>query len=592
MKRFKTLVVASLLCILTLNSFAQHQSSGTRFWIGFMENLTLAFNGPPTFAFRISSPIATAGNIIVPATGLTIPFDIPAGGGEITMPDAIWYAEINQSAVGKCILIETNDPVDLQAIHYRNFFSAGSRILPEDELGSFYRVLAAEDLNQTGPSEVVILATADNTTIEIVPSTITSELFGGGTPFTITLNAGQLYQIQAQNDLTNTTVSSINGEPIAVFAGAREGSIGCQTDNSHLYNQNLPQSLWGKQFALVPYLAQGPNIFKVLAGSEDTEVFVNCELIATLNIGETVELDLSEEAILKTTHPVTVGHFNKGSDCNPLLSGPSFAVLHPLNRRSTGGNFTLTSFLQNNHYVTFVVDSGDESTLIFDGQTITEVFQTYNANPNLKVARIFVGAGVHSYSCPRGVWAELASFDPCDAVTYCLPFNILTPNSDVNIVSATVVPNSPFCIDTPIQFTLFPQPFVLLPSWDFGDNEQANNILTQHAFDAPGEYVVSFSGYDASGCLLIAETVISILDCESSVDDINRTIELIYTGRQLQASDAGTLRLYAINGQLIREEKVPAQRSIDLSELGTGVYFAHFSTSRYKKTLRFFHEHE
>ena len=494
--------------------------------------------------------------------------------------------------MGKCILIETNDPVDLQAIHYRNFFSAGSRILPEDELGSFYRVLAAEDLNQTGPSEVVILATADNTTIEIVPSTITSELFGGGTPFTITLNAGQLYQIQAQNDLTNTTVSSINGEPIAIFAGAREGSIGCQTDNSHLYNQNLPQSLWGKQFALVPYLAQGPNIFKVLAGSEDTEVFVNCELIATLNIGETVELDLSEEAILKTTHPVTVGHFNKGSDSNPLLSGPSFAVLHPLNRRSTGGNFTLTSFLQNNHYVTFVVDSGDESTLIFDGQTITEVFQTYNANPNLKVARIFVGAGVHSYSCPRGVWAELASFDPYDAVTYCLPFNILTPNSDVNIVSATVVPNSPFCIDTPIQFTLFPQPFVLLPSWDFGDNEQANNILTQHAFDAPGEYVVSFSGYDASGCLFIAETAITILDCESSIEDINGNIELIYTGSQLQASEAGTLRLYAINGQLIREVYVPAQRSIALSELGTGVYVAHFSTNRYKKTLRFFHEHE
>jgi hypothetical protein len=96
MIRFKSLISVVLFCFVTLVSAAQHQSSGTRFWIGFMENLTLAFNGPPTFAFRISSPIATSGNIIVPATGLTIPFDIPAGGGEITMPDAIWYAEINQ----------------------------------------------------------------------------------------------------------------------------------------------------------------------------------------------------------------------------------------------------------------------------------------------------------------------------------------------------------------------------------------------------------------------------------------------------------------------------------------------------------------
>lgn len=590
--RFYSLIPTLLFCCGSLVSSAQLQSSGTRFWIGFMENLTLAFNGPPTFAIRVSCPNATSGNIIVPATGLTIPFNIPAGGGEVTMPEAIWYAEINQTAVGKGILVETTAPVDLQAVHYRNFFSAGSRILPEDELGSFYRVLAAEDLNLTGPSEVVIVATADNTVIEIVPATITSELFGAGTPFTVTLNAGQLYQIQAQNDLTNTTVTSINGEPIAVFAGAREGSIGCQTDNSHLYNQNLPESHWGKQFALVPYLAQGPNVFKVLAGSEDTKVFVNCDLVATLNTGETVEIDLADEAILKSTKPVTVGHFNKGSDCNPLLSGPSFAVLHPLNLRSTRGNFSTTNFLQNNHYVTFVVDNGDESTLIFDGEQILSQFQTFSGNPNLKVARLTFDAGVHSYSCPRGVWAEFASFDPYDAVTYCLPFNVLTPNADVNIVSATVVPDAPLCIGTPIQFTLFPQPFVTLPSWDFGDNGQANNILTLHAFDAPGQYIVSFSGYDASGCLLMAETAITILDCESSIEDSEGNIELIYSGKELQVSEAGTLRLYALNGQLIREIYVPGFRSIDLSALQTGVYLVHFSTNRYKKTLRFFHEHE
>jgi hypothetical protein len=319
---------------------------------------------------------------------------------------------------------------------------------------------------------------------------------------------------------------------------------------------------------------------------------VNCELIATLNTGETVEIDLEDEAILKASKPVTVGHFNKGSDCNPLLSGPSFAVLHPLNRRSTGGNFTLTNFLQNNHYVTFVVDSGDESTLIFDGQTITEVFQTYSANPNLKVARIFVGAGVHSYSCPRGVWAELASFDPYDAVTYCLPFNILTPNADVNIVSATVIPNSPLCVGTTIQFTLFPLPFVSQPNWDFGDGSQANNILTQHAFDAPGEYVVSISGYDANGCPLIAETLITILDCETEVADEYQDVELTYNGREISTSVDGELQLYAINGQLIYSGFVTAQRKIDLARYGTGVYLAHFSTDRYKKTLRFFHEHE
>ncbi|MEL6349566.1 MAG: hypothetical protein AAFV53_41065, partial [Myxococcota bacterium] len=49
------------------------RSAGTDLWFGFMENLDLVFNGPPTFAVVLRSHEPTTGVVRAPVTGLEIP---------------------------------------------------------------------------------------------------------------------------------------------------------------------------------------------------------------------------------------------------------------------------------------------------------------------------------------------------------------------------------------------------------------------------------------------------------------------------------------------------------------------------------------
>lgn len=61
--------------LLTLLSFAQPNTTSNRFWMAYMDNITLMFNGDPAFGVWISSDTEVVGTISVPQTGLTIEFD-------------------------------------------------------------------------------------------------------------------------------------------------------------------------------------------------------------------------------------------------------------------------------------------------------------------------------------------------------------------------------------------------------------------------------------------------------------------------------------------------------------------------------------
>lgn len=48
---------------------AQPSTKGTEFWVAFLENIDLAFNGTPQFSFLISSDYNASETIVVPVTG-------------------------------------------------------------------------------------------------------------------------------------------------------------------------------------------------------------------------------------------------------------------------------------------------------------------------------------------------------------------------------------------------------------------------------------------------------------------------------------------------------------------------------------------
>ena len=221
-------ILCSLFLLLTMPFLqAQNSSAGTEFWLGYMENLNLAFNDAPVFAIQISAEVATDGEISIPATGLTIPFSV-AGGAieEVTLPQAIYYSEASEQIEDKGIKITANNPVRVNAMHYRSYFSESSMLLPTPVLGATYRVIAREDDGGgLGPSSFVIVSTEDDNEIEITPSTLTFGLHPENIPFTITLNEGQIYQVQAFGNLTGSLIQSLSDKKMAVFSGSRQAIV-------------------------------------------------------------------------------------------------------------------------------------------------------------------------------------------------------------------------------------------------------------------------------------------------------------------------------------------------------------------------------
>jgi hypothetical protein len=294
------------------------RTAGMELWLAYMENLTLAFNGPPAFRVVVEAPEGAEGSIDVPATGYTQPFSLAPGAiEEIALPDAIWYAEGSDVAGVAGVRVRADRPVEAVGVHYRVYFSEAARLLPLEELGTDHRVLAVPDLSGQSPSSFVVVATADGTELEVTPSVFTFGLRPADVPYTVALDAGEIWQVQADGDLSGSRVRSLGGQPIAVFAGAREAVAGCGLGaNSHVWDQVLPLDRWGRHTEVLPLARKSEDVVRVLAHEDGTEVRLDCGAPVTLDAGEVLERRVSGGVSVTATAPVLVGQVVASGDCD------------------------------------------------------------------------------------------------------------------------------------------------------------------------------------------------------------------------------------------------------------------------------------
>lgn len=518
----KRLIYAITFFLITISLFAQPNTKGTDFWMGFMENLTMGFNDAPRFSFIITSEVATSGTISIPTTGLTIPFSVIANEAtEFFMPDAIYYTSGSDVVDNKGIRIVSNDPISVQAIHYRLYFSEATQILPLPELGTAYLMLAATEFTAAPfPSELVIVSTADGTTIEITPSTLTLGLHPADVPYTITLNAGQNYQIQALGDLTGTLVTA--NQPIAVFGGAVQANIGCSgPDTSHLYDQNYPISAWDTVYVFVPFSNQGGDPIKIIASEDNTLVKFDCEDEVVLNRGEYYETTLNAVTYITADFPISIAQFNKSQDCNlGSIGGPSMLTLTPallqthyagfeaLDTEQAPGNFYTTL-----HYCNIVMLTNDVGSMLLDGASIASNFSPVPGNPYFSYAQIDLSAqpGVHLLESANGFQAYSYGFGLYDAYTFHLGYDekIELPEEilEMEVVGA-------LCVDSMLVFSLNTNIDFSDYSWTFGDGGVATSENPTYIYTSEGTYEVNLLATAVTGCTFETSLTLNIENCE------------------------------------------------------------------------------
>lgn len=513
-------------------------SEGNTFWLAYMENIDLIFNDDPVFTVLLHADNEATGTVELPATGFSFPFTVPAGGTvEVELPAGVYYVQGSDVAGNFGIRITSDVPVRATGIHYRAYFSEAAHLLPEAELGTAYLPICYADDVGNDPSSFVILSTADGTEVEIVPSVLTLGFRPPGVPYTITLDAGQIYQVQAIEDLTGSNVRSLSGQPIAVFSGAKQADIiDCgQPADSHTYDQAIPVEKWGTLYYHTPLQNQGAQVVRVLASQDGTNVFVDCNQVATLNRGEyyTVYDDsYNSGRVISASQPIAVAQFNTNGGCSPQgLGDPNMLWLWPAEYKTREARFKSldrfnelvgeTSFSQ--HSVNIVADADEVDNIQLDGEPLPAgAWSGYLGDPNKVYRQISLSPGEHILSSPAPFQAYVYGIGFADAYTYFAGYSEV---EEEGYACLDIEVNGVFCTDSLLQWGYQSSLDVTSAAWEFGDGQAADEDNPSMSYNAAGDYTVILMLTTPTG--VFSDTLeLTIQDCpeEPCPDDLNLVI--------------------------------------------------------------------
>ena len=518
----KLLFVFALSLVTVLFHAQNHQSSGTEFWLGFMENLELGVNGDPSFSIIISSKKNASGTIAVPSTGFNMDFTIISDEPqEFFLPGGTFYPTGSETIEGKGIKIISDEAINVYAMHYRLYFSEASIVLPINELGKEYRIIAHEKTSHGAyPSQLIVVATKNNTTIEITPTALTAGLKPAGVPFSINLNAGEVYQIQSTGDLTGSLIKS-NTNKIAVFSGSKYTTIGCNGATSHTYDQNYPIKSWGTEYAIMPIQTQGDPI-KIIASEDQTSIQFNCVNMISLDKGENYYTVLNDVTYVTSNKPICIAQLRKGGECGSVegnIGDPNMLILPPVSFQSRYAGFNSsnritmqTSNYFNFHYLNILTKTNSTSSVYLDEILVTS-FIPFPSAPNYSYALITLNPGYHNLESDSGFYAYSYGSGDHDAYTYFLGYDHIAKNEDVEIF---IDPNTSTCENNEIRFESTSAPNITEWNWNYGDGGTANSPNPTHAFSNAGNYLVNLSYTAEDECYHSTYKEVTISACNTS----------------------------------------------------------------------------
>lgn len=498
-------------------AYAQTPSTlGKEFWVAFMATED---GKSPDLSLAISADQAC--NLLsIEHVGVTIlgsNIAVPMGLNPINGLGHEAYVTSSEVVENKVLRLEFDEEVALFASNYVSKVFDNAAILPTTALLSEYviQTYPNSEKKQDFAPEFLIVATEDNTVVEITPTWKTEKGKPAGQMFTVTLNRGQCYQVKAENnklgsDLSGSIVRARNGKRIAVFNGNQSESIpyGGGDDGDHLYEQAMPVAYWGTNFALTRTM-RGQDKIRVTAISDGTTLMLDgVDMGVTLDMGETYEFviptgaDTQEAFFLETSCPCGVyqylvsSHKYAGTGSTDKVGGPSMVWVSPIEQMIQKVNFaTYETGVTHDHYVNVVSRTSNAPTVTLTGATSGAQalqFWPIMSMPEYSYARVKIPNDSYTIESKEGVVAYVYGLGENEGYAY-------SAGSSVKVQNGISINGVPFsaavgdaqikvCYGDTVNFVSEIQGVDKI-SWDMADGvTYEDSLLLHYVYDAPGVY--------------------------------------------------------------------------------------------------------
>ena len=245
-------------------------TEGKDFWFGFMESrnyhsahyleITVTAREKTTFTISTGNEESLYGTYSVNANS-SIQIEID--------PWSLAEATGSESIQNRGIHLVSEKPVNVYALNWDRNSADVAVIFPIESLGTEYFAMCYEphvDENNGNygngrNSQFLAVAKEDSTQILIIPSKKTDQLVNAGDSILVTLNKGEVYQVQSMNfenlpgqgDLTGSYL--LSDKPFAFYSGSLATTVPATSGTSawdHLYEQIPPVHSWGREYYTVP----------------------------------------------------------------------------------------------------------------------------------------------------------------------------------------------------------------------------------------------------------------------------------------------------------------------------------------------------
>jgi len=368
MRCMRIRLLFSLVFLAALNHAGDAQNlsnRGKEFWVGYGHNQLFTSQGnSQEMTLYLSTQQAATVTVSINGTSYSQTINIPANtvNTSISLPKSGTNdcRLLNEGISDRGVHIVSDVPIVAYAHCTGSASSGATLLLPVETYGNtYFSVNSEQRYGSDCYSWFFVVASQNNTVVEITPSAPTRGGKVANVPFTVTLNKGQIYNVMGSiqsgsvgYDLTGSKIRSIansNGEcqPIAVFSGSSRTYICGNGGGDYIIQQIFPASAWGTRYLTSPTVStsaitsNNPSIYRVAVRDPATVVKRNGVVLTGLQRNFYYEFTSTSADYIEADRPILVAQYlmSQGSCGSTGLGDPEMFYISPIGQAISAVSF-------------------------------------------------------------------------------------------------------------------------------------------------------------------------------------------------------------------------------------------------------------